>query len=275
MRKPLTVALFLIMPLLLLGLTGISQAQLVLYDDFTKKPINPAKWSGSEGSGGPLAPDTETTRKLAGKKLEIDLTTWGRTDSNTGNAGLSSSRLAVTDPTPITTFQVDVTVKSAKVLGCAANTTSSRARAQINGGYFNDGTSPGPGDRTGDIVANFQLHRDTISGNQIQANLNRCTNASCSTFTQVTVIFTATWVQGVASTLNIQWDKPNKRFIFTLNPGGSQEQTILTYTGSDSNPAVVPFRQLAAQDSAASCLGPAPRTSAVMQALFDNVMVNP
>jgi hypothetical protein len=274
MRKPITATLLLFVPLVLLGLAGVSQAQLVLYDDFNVKPINPARWSGSEASGGPLAPDTETARKIAKGELEITLTTWGRTDSDTGNNGLPSSRLSVTNPTPITIFQVDVTVKSAKVVGCAANTTSSRARAQINGGYFNDGTSPGAGDRTGDIVANFQLHRDSINGDKIQANVNRCTNASCSTFTQVAVIFTATWVQGVASTLNIQWDKPNKRFIFTLNPGGSQEQQILTYTFSDANPAVAPFRQLASQDSAASCQS-GPRGSATIKGLFDNVMVNP
>jgi hypothetical protein len=273
MRKAITVALLLIVPLLLLGFAGVSQA-LTLYDDFNVKPINPAKWSGAEFNFGALAPDTETDRKIAKGKLYITLTTWGKTDSDTGNNGEASSRLAVTNPTPITTFQVDVTVKSAKVVGCAANPTFSRARAQINGTYFNDGTSLGPGDRTGDIVANFQLHRDSISGDQIQANVNRCTNAGCSPFTQVTVIFTGTWVQGVASTLNIQWDKPNKRFIFTLNPGGSQEQRILTYTFSDTDPAVAPTRRLASDNSAASCQS-GPRGSAIMKALFDNVMVNP
>jgi len=276
MRKPLTVALFLIMPLLLLGLTGISQAQLVLYDDFTKKPINPAKWSGSEGSGGPLAPDTETTRKLAGKHLEIDLTTWGRTDSNTGNAGFQSSRLNVTNPGPITTIQADVTVKKATVVGCTANTTSTRAEARVLGGFFNDGTSTGPGDRTGDILAGIQSHRDTLAGDKIVAYITRCTNLGCTTSTITTsVTFTGSWVQGVANSLSVRWDKPNKQFIYTLNPGGSQEQHVLTYTLSDANGPVTDFKQLAASAVAASCLGPAPRTSAVMQALFDNVMVNP
>ena len=79
-------------------------------------------------------------------------------------------------------------------------------------------------------------------------------------------------MQGVANTLIVQWDKPNKQFIHTLN---GSEQHILTYTFSDSAPPVVDFKQLAANNSAASCLGPAPRASAILKALFDNVMLNP
>ena len=75
--------------------------------------------------------------------------------------------------------------------------------------------------------------------------------------------------------MSVQWDKPNKQFIFTVNPGGSQEQHILNYTFADSVAPVVDSRDVAAINSAASCLGPAPRASAIMKALFDNVMVNP
>jgi hypothetical protein len=275
MRKPLTVALHIIVPLVLLSFAGVSQA-LTLYDDFNKKPINPAKWSGSEGSAGPLAPNTETPRKIAGKQLEIDLTTWGRTDSNTGDAGSPSSRLGVTNPGPVTTIQADVTVKSATVVGCAANPTRTAARASIAGGFFNDGTSPGPGDRTGDIFVGIQSVRNTITGDRIHAFVDRCTNANCTTFvTPFFVVFTASWVQGVANTLSVQWDKPNKQFIFTVNPGGSQEQHIFTYAFSDTNGPVVDFKNVQVDNSAASCLGPAPRARAIMKALFDNMMVNP
>jgi hypothetical protein len=275
MRKSFTVALLLVVPLVLLGFLGVSQA-LMLYDDFNVKPINPAKWTGSEGNAGPAAPNTETARKLAGKKLYISLTTWGRTDSNTGTAGNQSNRLSVTNPVPVTTIQADVTVKSVKVVGCTANTTPTRSRAQVLGGFFNDGTSPGAGDRTGDILAGIQSTRDTLVGNPIEAFITRCTNAGCTTSTTVFfVTFTASWVQGVSNTMSVQWDKPNKQFIYTLNPGGSQEQHILAYTFSDANPPVVDFKQVAAGNSAASCLGPAPRAYATMKALFDNVMLNP
>jgi hypothetical protein len=276
MRKPITVALLLIVPLVLLGLAGVSQAQLVLYDNFNVKPINPAKWSGSEGSAGPAAPNTESARKLAKQQLYIALTTWGRTDSNTGDAGNQSNRLGVTNPVPITTIQADVTVKSVKVVGCTANTTATRSRAQINGGFFNDGTSPGAGDRTGDIIATIQSVRDTHFGDRIEAVISRCTNGACSTVSTLAFqVFNANWTQGVADTLRLQWDPANDRFIYTVNPGGVNEIITLSYTVPDANPAVVNFKQPAVLNSVASCMGPAPRASATMKALFDNVMINP
>jgi hypothetical protein len=169
-----------------------------------------------------------------------------------------------------------VTVKSAKVLGCAANTSSTRARAQVLGGFFNDGTSPGPGDRTGDILAGIQSHRDTITGDEIVGSITRCTNANCTTFeVPAFVVFTASWVKGVANTLSVQWDQPNKQFIYTVNPGGSQEQHILPYAFSDTAAPVVDFKFLLANNSTANCMGPAPRANATIKALFENVMVNP
>jgi hypothetical protein len=272
-RKLLVAAVLLIVPLVLFGFLGVSRA-LTLYDDFNVKPINPAKWSGSEGTAGPAAPNTESARKLAKQQLYITLTSWGRTDSNTGSAGTQSNRLGVTNPVPVTTIQADVTVKSAKVVGCAANTTSTRARAQVVGGFFNDGTSTGAGDRTGDILSGIQSVRDSLLGDRIEGFISRCTNASCTNIATISsVTFTASWVQGVANTLSVQWDKPNKRFNFTLNNGS--EQHGLTYTFSDANGPVVDFKQLAAGNSAASCTGPAPRTYATMKALFDNVMLDP
>ena len=40
--------------LILLGMPGVTSAQLVLYDDFRAAGIDPEKWHGQEGSSGPL-----------------------------------------------------------------------------------------------------------------------------------------------------------------------------------------------------------------------------
>jgi len=277
MRKPITVALLVILPLLLLGLAGVSQAQLVLYDDFSVKPINPAKWFGSERQFGPGAPDTETTRKIANGQIEIDLTTYGRADSDTGFAGFSDSSLQVTNPAPIRTLQVDVTIKNVKVVGCAANPTPTRSRALVVGGFFNDGTSPAPGDRTGDIVAGMDSRRDSIFGDVILAFIARCTNALCTTSTSLTfAVFTATWTKGVPDTFRMQWlPSPINQFVFTLNPAEPNPETkTLSYTVSDTTPPVLDFKLLQDSNAVANCLS-GPRTSATVKALFDNVMVNP
>ena len=49
MRKPLTAALLLVIPLVLLAFAGASQAQLVLYDDFNVKPHQPRQMVGERG----------------------------------------------------------------------------------------------------------------------------------------------------------------------------------------------------------------------------------
>jgi hypothetical protein len=277
MRKSFAITFLLITPLLLLGLAGVTQA-LTLYDDFNVKPINPAKWYGDEVSLGPNSPNTEATRKIANAKLEIDLTTWGWTSSDLGYApGTPSFRLSITNPAPITTIQADVTVKSAKVVGCAANPVGTRARASVLGFFFNDGTSPGPGDRTGDIGATIESRRDSITGDQIVASIFRCGSSDCTAFITTVAFhaFTAVWTKGVADTLRIQWDAANDRFIFDLNPGGPNPETAnLSYTSSDAAPAVGDRRALRAANTVASCQS-GPRGSATIKALFDNVMINP
>jgi hypothetical protein len=278
MRKPLAIAFILMTSLLLVGSAGVSQAQLVLYDDFKGKSIDPAKWAGSEGTFGLSAPNTETGRKISGGHLEISTTTWGRTDSNIGALAAKGSRLNVTDPAPITTFQADVTVKSVKVVGCAANATRSFSLAQVEGGYFNDGTSSGPGDRTADIIAVIQKTRDNIAGDRIEAVIFRCTNTTCTGEDILKFGFFQTrWVKGVADTLRLEWDQVNHQFVYTVNPDGSNPETIaLGYPPvSDSDPAVVVFRQLSVGNKPANCMPPAQRTMTLMDALFDNVMVNP
>ena len=276
MRKPLTVALLLVVPLVLLGFAGLSQAQLVLYDDFNVKPINPAKWFGTEGSTGLLSPNTEGRRELAFGELRMDLVMYGRTDSDIGVAGNATNALNHTNPSAVTTIQADVLMSNVELVACAPNTSPTRAQAGINGFFFNDGTSPGAGNRTGDISAGIQKVQDTKLGDQTELFIARCTNSDCSAITTLaSTVFTAAWVMRVVDTVRLQWDQPNQQFVYTLNPAGpSPETKTLSYTVTDTNPAVVSIKALSVSNSAANCLS-GPRTSSYIKAYFDNVMVNP
>lgn len=144
----------------------------------------------------------------------------------------------------------------------------------LTGSFFNDGSSTGPGDRTGDILAVMQKRLDH-NGNQITVSLSRCTEPGCPTSTLLSSFtFTSTWTPGRAHTLRLEWDAAGNRFLFTVNPGkSSEESTALTYTASDSLPPVVNFKQIRAQNRAANCLSE--RKKVVMQALFDTVKLNP
>ena len=271
MRKPITVSLLLVTSLLLFCCARVSQAQ-SLFDDFNVKPINPTKWAGSERDFGPEAPNEEATRKIANGKLEIDLTSYGRMDSDSGSAGTANSKLEGIGVTGPYFWGADVTVKSVKAVGCAANATSTRSGARILGEFFNDGTSSGPGDRTGDIFAGIESRRDTITGNHIVGFVGRCTNAGCTTTTTLVFHeFTTVWTKGAAHTLLIQWVPLADFFLLQVD---LQEDFMASYTVSDTDAPVHFSRQVGAANSVANCQS-GPRASATIKALFDNVKVFP
>jgi hypothetical protein len=103
---------------------------------------------------------------------------------------------------------------------CSANpSTGVRGRAQVIGSLFNDGTSPGAGDRTGDIFAGLQQILDTVLGAVFQPFLLRCTNASCSTFVAVDPSAPLSFV-----TTFHQW---RSRWVIMGGRGGRLFQSIL------------------------------------------------
>jgi hypothetical protein len=272
MRKLLTVALLLVMPLVLLGFFGVSQA-LTLYDDFNVKPINPEKWLGLDQFAG--ARNTETIRKIAAQQLQLLLTTFGGKSSDSGT-GTGRQFLLFATPAPITTIQAAVTVKASLAQGCPANPTSTRTRATILGFFFNDGTSPAPGNATGNVFAGIQKVKDSAIGNKIEAFFGRCTADDCIFgATLAAHTFTTAWADGIADTLRVQWDEVGNQFVFAVNPGiPSEEIAVLPYAFPDGNPLQrFDQKDLRVNNSVANCT--AGRQKASMKVLFDNVMLNP
>ncbi len=260
---------------LVLGHPAVSDAQLVLYDDFSSGLIDPSRWFGSDTTGGSGNPTTEAVRLIKFGKLQLRLDQYGLNNSD-GGTSVGRTRLSVTNPTPITTMQAAVTVLSAEAEACSTNTDATgQSRAQIAGGFFNDGSSTGSSDRTGDIIAIVQKDANAALGDVFEALIIRCANSSCSSTPIVTSQqFTATWAPNQPHTLTLTWDAANHQFIYSVKPvlGGSRETITLPYTQSDSNSAVGPFRHLVVSNAAVNCNGS--QKHAFMNALFDNVMVN-
>jgi hypothetical protein len=242
--------------------------------DFSSGLIDPTKWFGTVATGGSGNPTTEVKRRIDHGKLHLRLDQYGLTTSNSGTSG-GQFRLAVHNPVPITTMQAGVIVLSGEALLCPANAGATvRSRAAIVGSFFNDGSSTGAGDRTGDIIATVQKVADATLGDVIQAVISRCPDASCSSPTTLSFqYFTATWVPYQPHTLTLTWDAANDQFIYTAKPLRGRAETItLPYTQTDAVPPVVNFKQVQVNNSAANCNGS--REHAFMDALFDNVMVN-
>ena len=183
-----------------------SAVALTLYDNFAGPLIDPSKWFGTDAFGGSSNPTTEFPRQIVWGSLRLAATQYGLANTDSG-ASSSAIRLRVSqNPASITTMQARVTVTAGNAEVCPTNTSAtSKGRAQIVGAFFNDGTSSGAGDETGDIFAGIQMAVDGTLGNVVEAFFSRCTNAGCSNSTVLTVQqFTTTWALNRADTLTLQ-----------------------------------------------------------------------
>ncbi len=255
---------------------GVSQAQLVLYDDFSNPRIDPAKWQGHEGPGRGKGGNAEAFRRIQNGQLQIILLSYGGTDTDAGRRN-GRFGLEATNPELVTAMQAEVTVMRAVAQDCVANASSSRARAQLIGFFFNDGSSSGAEDRTGDVSANIQSVRDSKTGDRIEANMGRCLDPRCESGDDLAFfLFNSIWVLGQADTLRLEWDAAGEQFIYTVNPGSPVEELVaLSYAGlvANAGPPDLDLKRFRINNSGANCtLG---RKLAFMQALFDNVELNP
>jgi hypothetical protein len=245
--------------LALLGLPGVAPAQIV--DPFKGATINPEMWRGGEASGDNGTANTETARGLKGGALEMSLTSLGKTDSDSGSAGNGNTRLRLLHPEGLTLLQADVRLMSAQAGRCNANPAPSRPRARLFGAFFNDGSSSGAGDSTGDVLATIQMVLDSGAGREISLSVFRCVDALC-TVTDSTpftaggfVKFATTWKPGQKRTLTLLWDQPGKQFIGTVDAGKKTEEVqVISYGAlSDVDAPGFDFKDLRAQTLQANC----------------------
>ena len=290
-----------------------------LYDDFSSGPLDPERWLGYEYSihkfdSHPEAlygtPDWEphahdpanlgSMRRVVGGQAQIALTTYrgfsGSLDEGGAKArsGLRINHLALSDHKPVVTaLRAKVTVVSASVpttdMWCKNDLGT--ARAEIFGHFFNDGTSTGAGDLTGDVFALVRLSRqveDTDAGevvrNVVEAQTGHCANADCSLvrwrFPHATTSFERTWEMGVAYVLTIVWQPASNAFVFTVAGGGATESRTVSYTMADTTPVRGYAYDLRVETRPRRCYAPpigapyqVPQQVSI-DARFDNVLLN-
>lgn len=127
---------------ILVGLSQMVYAQqpstnLVLYDNFDERFLNPTKWSpyGACFTWSVL----ECVREIQEDRLRLAVRSYGATNSNQGN-GYGPSELHFTNPTSIKSIAASLTVRQATGTGCSANTGSSGGHALLAGTFFNSGS---------------------------------------------------------------------------------------------------------------------------------------
>jgi hypothetical protein len=253
---------------LVLAATALASASalalepLKIYDKFSSPPINGDLWLYGEHSS-----------QVKGGMLVLSQRLYGHRTSSTGTI-FETFRTPMAEPSDVTEMKATITVNDLEVNACAANSSVAASRARVQGGFFNSGT-PTPGDSTNDVLGQGVVIRSSDSTDpagtyRVEGRIVLCTNASCTTGPTLKQIDLGTVTTGVPVTLEVQWDQPNHRFLFTRDAGTAMPAT---YTQSDVNPPGVPFKDVDVRIDVANCATTQPPTGFV-QASFDNVYVN-
>lgn len=214
-----------------------AHAQPTLYDDFSGDKLDPDKWFGEqgvrpgEGQGG-----LELVRQIQDGSLLMSHRVAGG-NPTMGSFVISRNRLRfpLAIANSITAAQADVTVTDFTVTKCSVPPSGD---SQVDAGLvevlFNDGSSTGPNDETGDISLQLVLVREGHSIDppdilRATAHFIRCTNATCTTGTRFDRDLGPVSV-GTTVTLRWRWDKANKAILFQKDTDDIQ---AFTYTFND------------------------------------------
>lgn len=242
----------------------------VLYDDFSAADgkLNPLKWSGLEFVGH----GTEASRSINAGALRMVYRAFG----NATSGRLTSSGfglLLIKNTTAIKSLQAQVKVLSAQAADCPSNSLITSSRAGLRGSFFNTGSSGFGGGATNDVHALLFLRRvptDSGPNLRVRAQVFRCANLLCSQVNSLQEKDLGAAFIGQFYTLQIEWDKSNKKFFFQLN--GVLPKVAISYSLSDSAPPSVALKMLELADDVENCT--TPQSQGFMDAVFDTVQVN-
>jgi hypothetical protein len=255
-----------------LWLFSTASAQLVLYDNFSKRTIDPAKWDGLQNAESDLR---ETIRELVanddGYRLHLAQRAYSDvTDDSGGSGGLWG--LAFPNPSAITAISFTATVNRANVAACSTNTGLDVTAAEFRGNFFNVQSSPTSS--IGDVVGEIGINRaatDTNTSLTVSAFVNECSDQFCGNQANLAYQVLGTVSLGSTNLLSIRWDQPNHRFIFRLN---NNVPVFESYDVPDTNPPFFAQKGIDLSRVVPHCTS-SPRPSAFIDAYFDNVYVNP
>ena len=256
---------------MLCAFSGTTVAQLLTYDNFNSRQIDPAKWSGTFGD----SDQREIVREVVGegrsRRLHLAQRVYSATTDDSGGSG-DVFGLEFAHPNAVTEVSLSVRVQEAEVLGCTTNPSLSVIDAEFRGNFFNVESSPTS--PIGDVVAVIAVSRyptDTTNALTVAGFYTRCDDEFCGSQTPLDYRVLGSVQPGTTNTLHLKWDQPGHRFVFGLN---DQPEVASTYTVSDTTPAVFSYKAIGFARVIPHCTS-TPRPFAEMDAFFDNVRVNP
>ncbi len=244
----------------------------VLYDNFNATSINPVKWTGFEFVG--LGTEANRSIDTAMGELRMTYRAFGNTTSNSGQTFSGFGLLLSKNTTAIKALQTQVEVLTAQATDCAGNSATTLSRAGLRGSFFNTGSPMSGGSATNDVHALLFLRRiptDPSNDLRVLAQVFRCTNQLCSQVDSLKQADLGTATTGQLIQLQIEWDQPNKRFLFQR---GTNAKVAISYAPLSSTAAPsVALKALELAHSVENCTT-TPRPVGFLDVVFDDVRVN-
>ncbi|RYZ44060.1 MAG: hypothetical protein EOO71_00895 [Myxococcaceae bacterium] len=258
---------------LVLGGTAQAVEPMVPYDNFnplksnppraTKvRGIDPARWE-HEQTGSRL----ESVRELAFTRLRL----MSRSDTGASRLGLFFAQSSA-----VTALSAKVRMNNARSTGCTTpGAPVAQSAAELTGHFFNTRGATGRNLQDDVLAAIRTVSRSTDPvGSQdlrVEAVVERCTNASCSTRAQLFAADLGLVHQGEQATLRVQWDAANHRFVFQRD---TQPEVYGAYTVTDTHPPGNPAKALLVTHELPGCASGTPAPLGYANAYFHDVFVN-
>ena len=209
------------------------------YDAFSGDRINPDRWIA-------LGTDPFTldvVRAVGSGVLWLGNRSYGDR-SVTGGRVRHDVRLQFANSNAIHSIAGLFQVTALDLVGCSAPSgTSTQVEVRIDGYFFNDGSSSGAGDATGDIWIQLRLDRSTSSGlpagrMRVTSNVFHCQDSRCDTGPDLFFDATSLGTVGIGEPvlLAVLWDADNDRFIFARNGFPALVYSYTNDVATDANP---------------------------------------
>lgn len=254
--------------LILAGSPSQALEELVLYDNFSGKPIDPNRW---EPTGRAERDSLDLVREVRWNSLHM---------LNRIYEGESTSvRVKFPEPSAVTAIMIEGKVKDLELIECAVD---DRIRALRASGYFfntiTDG-GLGPFNATGDVLGSIHVERRGDSSDppgvlRVVAFVFLCSDQDCNNGTTLEFEDLGEYQVGAQIRLLIQWDEANNQFIFQRD---NESEFIYSYldTSNQGEPGFYQMR-LGVSSHVADCtVGTGePRPVAFVETLINKVFVN-
>jgi hypothetical protein len=239
--------------------------ELVLYDNFKGKSIDPNKW---EPTGSAERDSFDLVREVRGNYLRM---------LNRIYAGKSTSvRVKFPVPEDVTAIMIKGKVKDLELIECAGNDRIRALRA--SGTFFNTNPSgnSGPFNATDDVLAAIYVERrgdslDPPGVLRVIALVVECGDANCDGGNLLYFQPLGEYRVGAQIRLLIQWDDVLDQFIFQRD----NEELIYSYSGIVSNqgPPGWPQKRLGISPRVGNCTAD-PQPVAFVETRIYEVFVN-